>query len=118
MTAAIAALKVVNPESVERLRLSIIYPRYFTHAWSRSNGHVFTIEGLPPKRAALFPRQIYGTSNGQVNRIPFDLKQISDRFKDFRDLMSLQPEFSIKVHVPPELARFSRSFHRPSSQSQ
>jgi len=74
--------------------------------------------GLPPKRVALFPRQIYGTLTGLVDHISPDLKQISDRFKGFRDIMILQPEFSIKVRVPPELARFSRSFHRPSSQSQ
>jgi len=73
---------------------------------------------LPPKPVALFPRQICGRLNGQVDRLSFDHKQISDRFEDFRDLAIPQPEISIKVRVPPELARFSTSFRRPSSQSQ
>lgn len=74
--------------------------------------------GLPPKRVALFPRRIYGMRNGTVDSLSFNLKQIGDRFEDFRDLTILQLEFSIKVRVPPELARFSTSFRRPSSQSQ
>lgn len=69
-------------------------------------------------RVALFPRQICGRQSGEVVRLSFDLKQISDRFEDFRDLTVLQHELFIKVLVPLELALFSTSFHRPSSQSQ